>query len=59
MLAPLQQCDGVETEIKEIGQLEGVISTKLYSNYFYECPLCGYSAVNAQPEDSGSDTDDN
>ena len=52
LLAPLQRCDGVETEVKRIGELEGVTKITLYANYFYDCPFCGYSAVGAQPENS-------
>lgn len=51
-LAPLQRCDGVETEVKKIGQLEGVTKTTLYANYYYKFPIFGFSAVGAQPEDS-------
>lgn len=52
MLALLQRCDGIETEVKKVGELKDVRQTTLYTNYFYKCPLCGYSAVDVQPEGS-------
>jgi hypothetical protein len=52
MLAPLQRCEGLETEVKKIGAIEGVTETTLWANYFYDCPFCGYSAVDARPENS-------
>jgi hypothetical protein len=57
-LAPLNRCDGVETEVKKVGKLERVAKTTLYANYFYDCPFCGYSAVDAQPENSASSSNE-
>jgi hypothetical protein len=48
----LERCDGVETEVKRLGQLKDVMTTKIFANYFYTCPLCGYSAVDVQPANS-------